>query len=85
MFTSSFTVLAPSDLEAVSGGIGPAQVPQQQPQEDQRTWIERLNDNLRQRGLDPNIDPKMEIQPKNPDMDRGIIRPNLSPPRTREA
>jgi hypothetical protein len=86
MFTSSFTALEPSDLEAASGGISPGQVPQQQqPQEDQRTWIERLNQNLKKRGFDPNIDPKMEIQPQNPEMDKGIIRPRPGAPQTRDA
>ena len=77
MSRSDLQSLGSDDLEMVIGGIsipGGGGLQQQQPQEDNRPWVDRLTDNLRQRGLDGNIDPKMEIRPPNADMDQGIIR-----------
>jgi len=60
-------------LASVCGGLPPAQpAPKQQ---EPKTWIDRLDQNLNKRGYDPHIDPKMEHKPSNPTMDPGIIRP----------
>lgn len=77
MSRSTLQSLGGDELEMVIGGIsipGGGGLQQPQPQEDNRPWVDRLNDNLRQRGFDPNIDPKMEIRPPNADMDQGIMR-----------
>ena len=77
MSRSYLQCLAGDELEMVIGGIsvpGGGGLQQPQPQEDDRPWVDRLTDNLRRRGLDSNIDPKMEIRPPNADMDQGIIR-----------
>lgn len=67
------SALAFDDLDAIIGGIS---VPNAAaPKEDDRTWVERLTDNLRRDGLDDTIDPKMERRPCNPEMDQRILRP----------
>jgi len=78
MFTPHLPSLSIEDLGAVVGGVAAPRGAQPK-QQDNRTWVERLNQNLKQRGFDPSIDPKMERKPPNPNMDPGINQPRPSP------
>jgi hypothetical protein len=68
----TLTSIESSELSTVHGGglIAP-----DEPRPEPNQWVDNLSRTLSStRGFEPNADPKMEITPPNPDMDRGIWR-----------
>lgn len=83
--TDQATRIDHAALESIVGGGPTTAPPPQQP--EPKTWIDGLNESLKKRGFDPNIDPKGERKPPNPDVDPGILKPwdPFAAPREREA